>query len=72
MFNLDYAMKSLRIGCQLYLSSQAPKIRRNTKLLMETEVLPVQQWQTSSKKRSGAPNASDLLCCYLHSFFMVE
>ena len=39
-----------RIGCQLYLSSQAPKIRRNTKLLMETEVLPVQQWQTSSKK----------------------
>ena len=69
---LDYAMKSLRIGCQLYLSSQAPKIRRNTKLLMETEVLPVQQWQTSSKKRSGAPNASDLLCSYLHSFFIAE
>ena len=61
-----------RIGCQLYLSSQAPKIRRNTKSLMETEVLPVQQWQTSSKKRSGAPNASDLLCCYLHSFFIAE
>ena len=61
-----------RIGCQLYLSSQAPKIRRNTKLLMETEVLPVQQWQTSSKKRFGAPNASDLLCCYLHSFFIAE
>ena len=27
---------------------------------------------TLTHKRSGAQNASDLLCCYLHSFFMAE